>query len=591
MAHPRHLNTDAPWRDSSLEQARHFAVADSTFDQANACEEAALTQVMETIVAPERSPESSTSERVTEPSENALGKSTALMSVLILISRITGFMRTWGQAWAIGVSVMASCYSIANNLPNVLYDLVAAGMLTTAFLPIYMAAKKQHGQDHANRYASNLTTLVYLFMGLITLISLVFAAQIVYTQSFSATTEFDVDLTIFFFRFFAIEVLLYALSSIYSGILNAERAYFWGQAAPIFNNVVTTLSFVLYSIFASSMPQIALLILAVGNPLGVLIQVWLMWRPLKRHGVRLRFYLNWHDPLLKETFKVGIPTLLVVFAAFISNAVVNSSALSTMATGASINYYARLWYLLPYSLLAVPISTALFTELSDYWNQNNIVKFKESLVLGIRQTIFFTLPSTLLLVVFSYPLTALIAGSKFSPEDTLITAQYLAILALSLPFWALYMYVQKVASAMRAMAMCAVGILIAVTIQVILLVFLTPHMGLLFVAFSSTIFNAIAVCGVLFGLKKRLGTLNGRTIVQSILKTIFCSLLGCIGAVILGGGLYLLIGSPLGSVVKALLYCVCAGLPSFIVIYVLAAWWKMPEAALFDRVLKRVIPR
>ena len=170
------------------------------------------------------------------------------MSVLVIVSRLTGFLRTWGQAYAIGVTVMASCYSVANNLPNQLYELVAAGMLTTAFLPVYLSVRKRAGVEGASAYTSNLVSIVLVLMGAVTVLGFVFASELVYTQSFTATSDFDFDLTVYFFRFFVIEVVLYALSSIFSGVLNAERDYLWSTAAPIANNVVTTASFFVRSV-------------------------------------------------------------------------------------------------------------------------------------------------------------------------------------------------------------------------------------------------------------------------------------------------------------------------------------------------------
>ena len=79
-----------------------------------------------------------------------VGRSAALMSVLVIVSRLTGFFRTWGQAYAIGVTVMASCYSIANNLPNQLYELVVAGMLTTAF-PAGLHVRAREGRHQGGR--------------------------------------------------------------------------------------------------------------------------------------------------------------------------------------------------------------------------------------------------------------------------------------------------------------------------------------------------------------------------------------------------------------------------------------------------------
>ena len=122
--------------------------------------------------------------------EQQLGKSAALISVLVIISRITGFIRTWAQAYALGATVIASCYSVANNLPNQLYELVIGGMLVTAFLPVYLSVKKKSGIHHASEYASNLTSLVVILMAAVTVIGFIFAGQVVYTQSFSAPVSY-----------------------------------------------------------------------------------------------------------------------------------------------------------------------------------------------------------------------------------------------------------------------------------------------------------------------------------------------------------------------------------------------------------------
>ena len=80
-------------------------------------------------------------EASSEPAGSAaqVGRSAAMMSGLVIVSRLTGFLRTWAQAYALGVTVIASCYSVANNLPNQLYEIVVGGMLVTAFLPVYLS--------------------------------------------------------------------------------------------------------------------------------------------------------------------------------------------------------------------------------------------------------------------------------------------------------------------------------------------------------------------------------------------------------------------------------------------------------------------
>ena len=537
---------------------------------------------MKVAEAPSKS-ETSTQEQV--------GRSAALMSVLVVVSRLTGFMRTWGQAYAIGVTVMASCYSIANNLPNQLYELVAAGMLTTAFLPVYMTVKKRAGTEGASAYTSNLVSIVLVAMGAVAVLGFVFAAQMVYTQSFSATDEFDFGLTVYFFRFFVIEVVLYALSSIFSGVLNAERDYFWGQAAPIFNNFVTTASFLVYAALADKNPELALLVLALGNPLGVAVQVILQIPPMLRHGIRLRFRIDLHDPLLKETLRIGVPSLAVVVASFVTTSVQSSSALSVVPTGASITYYSRLWYTLPYSILTVPITTAMFTELSDSWAKGDRDSFTRGIVSGSGQILFFSVPFMLYLIVFSVPLISVLAAGSFTPDALAMTASYLSAYAISLPAYAVYMYLQKVASAMRKMMLCAVANAIAAVVQVVALLALTPVFGLDFVALSSTLFF-VTLCVVMFAsLRRELGRIGLGGVAVSALRAAALGLVGAlVGAVIL----HLLnaaLGDCTGAMLRSVAYCAAAGVPALIVTYGGALLLKGPEAAMIGRLAGRLLHR
>ena len=534
-----------------------------------------------------------------EPAEGAsqmstqeqVGRSAALMSVLVVVSRLTGFLRTWGQAYAIGVTVMASCYSVANNMPNQLYELVAAGMLTTAFLPVYMSVRKRAGTEGASAYTSNLVSIILVVMGAVTVLGFIFAAQLVFTQSFTATDEFDFDLTVYFFRFFVIEVVLYALSSIFSGVLNAERDYFWGQAAPIFNNFVTTASFFAYAFLADKNPGLALLVLALGNPLGVLMQVVLQIPPMLRHGIRLRFRIDLHDPLLRETLKIGVPSLAVMLMSVATTSVQSTASLSVVATGASVTYYARLWYTLPYSILTVPITTAMFTELSDSWAKDDLPSFTRGMSSGLGQILFFMVPFTLYLVVFSVPLISVLAAGSFTPEALQMTASYLAVYALSLPFYAVCMYLQKVASSMRRMGLYAWSSALATVLQIWVLLAYTTTFGLNFVAFSSLLFFALIDVAMLVSLRRSLGPLGLSSTAVSLLKTLVLGVAGAaVGALVLRF-LNEAVADCTGSALRSVLYCVAAGVPALLVTYGGALLLKVPEAALIGRLARRLVRR
>ncbi|WP_077598721.1 murein biosynthesis integral membrane protein MurJ [Olsenella urininfantis] len=523
--------------------------------------------------------------------QQSVSRSAALMSVLVIISRITGFFRTWGQAYALGVTALASAYTVANGMPNQLYELVMGGMIMTAFLPVYMSVKKRLGQDGATRYASNLLSIVTLFMGVLTVASFVLAGPIIWTQSFSATAEFDAGLSVYLFRFFVIEIVLYALSSIVSGVLNAERDYLWSNAAPIFNNVICTLSFVFYAVFAQSNPALAMLLLAVGNPLGVAVQVVMQLPSLRRHGIVLRPHIDWRDPALRETLAIGVPTLVATIASFPTVAVQTSSSLQVSAAGASIAYYARLWYVLPYSVFAIPTTVAMFTELSDFAAADDMASFKEGVRYGSERIIFMLVPFTLYLVFFAPCLITIMAAGKFDSQGLADTTIYLQWLSVSLPFYGISTYLQKICSALRRMKFFAFAIVVASVMQVVFCLTLTDALGLAGVAFSTTLFYLAVDVVTFLHVRSQVGALGLRSMLLSTLRSTFLGMAG----VMAGAGIFAVLNQLVGpwgvSVKLSLLYCVCAGVPAVLVTYGLAALLRLPESEAMRAMLARVLRR
>ncbi len=530
-------------------------------------------------------------EELDNETQAAVGKSAAMMSVLIIISRITGFFRTWAQAFALGVTSIASCYTVANNLPNLLYELVVGGMLVTAFLPVYMSVKKKAGIKGACAYSSNLVSIVLLLLGIATLLSFVFAGPIVLTQSYGAAKGFDHNLATLFFRFFAIEIVLYALSSLLSGILNAERNYFWSTAAPIFNNFICIASFLLYALFMKSHPQLALILLALGNPLGVLVQVVMQIPSMKKIGIKLRLKIDWHDPALKETVSIGVPALVVTVASFATVSVQSSSALQVTSAGAAISYYARLWYTLPYAIVAVPISTALFTELSDAVSSNKMSAFKKGVSSGTKQILFFLIPLTALLIVLSPELMGVLnsgsGSSSFGSENFTLAASYLAALSTALPFYGICMYLQKVCSSFRHLGLFAVASVVGSIVQVLVCVVFTPLFGLNVVAYSSTAFYLVLDIITYAFLRRRIGQLGLKKVLFSVVRT---GLLGIIGAIVAVGIVYICTHivhiSPERSL-SAILICLIAGLPALLAAFGGAFLLRFPEVRYIKNLFAR----
>ena len=516
-----------------------------------------------------------------------------MVSVLVIISRVTGFFRTSFQAWALGAAGLASAYTVANNMPNSLYELVMGGMLITSFLPVYLSVKKRLGREGASEYASNLLSIVVILMALLFVASFIFAEPIIWTQSAGASEDFEYGLSVWFFRWFSVSIILYALSSIISGVLNAERDYLWSNIAPIFNNVITISSFVLYGTLVHRMGvpvADAVIVLAVGTPLGVAVQVFCQVPALYRHGVRLRLRINLRDPALRDTLSIGIPTLLATFVTFPTTAVMSSCALSVTSAGASISYYSRVWYVLPYSIFAIPISVTMFTELSNSLIGDDRGAFKSYLVDGMRKLFFTLIPCTMFLIVFAPVLVSVFASGQFDETAVSMTSGYLRALSLALPFYALSTYLQKACSALMRMKYYTWAVCAGAVIQIAICISLTPVWGLYVVPVSSAFYYGAVDVVALLGIRKEVGGIGTRSIIASSVRALALGLAGSIVGALILGGLTTAFGPSQGAL-RAILYAAAGGVPAILVTFGGATALGVSEAPFFDALFSRLFRR
>jgi putative peptidoglycan lipid II flippase len=519
-----------------------------------------------------------------EATDSSVGRSAAMMSALVIVSRLTGFLRTWGQAFALGTTLLSSCYTVANNLPNQLYELVIGGMLITAFLPVYLDVREHKGKEGANAYISNLLSILLIFLGVCFVLCLVFAAPLIWVQS-ASTDQSQMADGVVLFRFFAIEIVLYCLSSVASGILNAERDYFWSNAAPIFNNIITIASFVAFAFLVDTNYPLAFLILAVGNPLGVAVQVIMQIPSLRRHGIRLSFKIDLHDPALRETVGIGAPTLVCTACSFVTTSVMTSMALAAVPEqGGSIQYYARLWYTLPYAVLAVPITVAMFTEMSETFAKGDERAFGRQVSSGMSHLMLALIPFMIYLMVFSKPLMSLLRVGQFDAQSADLTAAYLSTLALALPWYGLQTFFQKVFSSMRRMTLFAVANVAASVVQVVFTIGMVGILGIHAVSLGSAVFMLmLCVISVAF-LRYAKVPVALKPFVLSCVRSLA---LGIAGGAVGGAVVWALGGFGSLTVVRAIIVVVAGGIPSVLVTYGIAVALKLPEASFVSKLLAK----
>ena len=514
---------------------------------------------------------------------STIGRSAGLMTVLTIVSRVTGFIRTWAMAAAIGMSLLSSSYQVANNLPNMLYELVMGGMLVTAFLPVYMGVRREQGREASNEYVGNLLGILLLVLGGISLLGTVFAPGFIWTQSFLSGDGGSMDTAAFMFRFFAIQILFYGLGSVFSGVLNAHRDYFWSTFAPVLNNVIVIASFMGFAPVSAQFGERAgIILIAAGTTLGVFVQMACQIPALGKHGVHPHIHIDFKDPALRQTIALGIPTLLATVCMFVSTSITNAAALVVQPeTGPSVIAYARLWYTLPYALIAASLSTALYTELSHDAQEKDYDSVRTGISRGVAQMLFFLIPFALYLIVFARPLNMIYCAGKFDESGVTLVSEYLVYLALSLPLYGVVVLMQKSFSALLDMKPYSRYCLYSAIGQAgsVLLFGVVLGFGMPAIALSYVVDYVILVGCSLWWLRRRLRGLQVKSILHG---GFFGLLLGGLGAAAGAGVMWALehfVGALGGSILITLGYVCVAGVVSLAVTFGLAVVLKMPEVS------------
>ncbi len=514
---------------------------------------------------------------------STVGRSAGLMTVLTILSRVTGFIRTWAMAAAIGMSLLSSSYQVANNLPNMLYELVMGGMLVTAFLPVYMGVRREQGREASNEYVGNLLGILLLLLGGISVLGTVFAPGFIWTQSFLSGDGGSMGTAAFMFRFFAIQILFYGLGSVFSGVLNAHRDYFWSTFAPVLNNVIVIASFIGFAPVSAQFGEHAgIILISAGTTLGVFVQMACQIPALGKYGVHPHIHIDFKDPALRQTIALGIPTLLATVCTFVQTSIINAAALVVQPeTGPSVIAYARLWYTLPYALIAVSLSTALYTELSHDAQEQDYDSVRSGISNGVAQILFFLIPFALYLIVFARPLNMIYCTGKFDESGVALVSEFLIHQAPSLPLYGAVVLMQKSFSALLDMKPFGRYCLYSTIGQVgsVLLFGVVLGYGMPAIALSYVVDYVILVGCSLWWLRRRLHGLQVKSILHG---GFFGLLLGGLGAAAGAGVMWTLehfFGALGGSILITLGYVCVAGIVSLAVTIGLAIAFKVPEVS------------
>lgn len=308
---------------------------------------------------------------------SSLGAKAGQVGTFTLASRLLGFLRWVVQAATVGSGAMAGAYSSANQIPNVFYEVVVGGALAGTVVPL-LAGAIAHGQREKVRdTASGLLGLTLAVLVPLAVLMALFAeplAQLLVTSD----TRMGADkaaitywggshqLVVAFLRMFALQIPLYGLGVVLTGVLQAYNRFTWPALAPIFSSLVVMLTYGIYGalIDAGQYAQ-AVLTLGWGTTAGVAaLSLPLLW-PVHRLGLGLRARLRLPAGTFTQLRSLAGAGIAALIAQQISVLTVVAVARRYGSAGTiAIYQYTQAIYVLPYAVLAVPLATVVYPQLA-----------------------------------------------------------------------------------------------------------------------------------------------------------------------------------------------------------------------------------
>lgn len=510
-------------------------------------------------------------------------KAAGMMSFATFISRILGYIKDMILAKFFGATASADTFFVAFRIPNLLRELFAEGSMSSAFIPVLTEYQTKSGKEEANRLVRSLFIFIFIFVGIICVLGIIFSPAIVSLiapgflkdpEKFSNT----VLLTRIMFPF----LLFISLAALTMGALNTRGVFFIPALAPAFLNIVTIISVVALSMqFTNPIVSVAIGITA-GGLVQFLIQVPSFFKQgytLRRQNSELNSSLMtphsslWH-PGIK---KIGL--LIIPSTAGLAVAQINifiSTILASYLPEGSITYlyYSMRLIQFPIGIFGVAMGMAVLPALSEHAVNGRIDMLKEDFSFALRLLFFITVPAMVGLISLSEPIVStLFQRGEFKYSNTIGTSN--ALIFYSFGIWAI-VGVRTVTSAFYSMQDTKTPVKIAALAMILNIVMSITLMGTMKhsgLAFANSIASSFNFLMLFYFLRKKIGSIGTKKIFSSFIKTLFASLLmGFTGWIITRNPLW----SESGGDIKKVLY-LSIGLLSCIFIYFLVSYFLKSE--------------
>lgn len=452
-----------------------------------------------------------------EEARGRLVRSASLITLLTLLSRITGYARSRAIAAVFGAGMASDAILAAFRIPNLFRQLVAEGALPGVFIPTYAQRRKTGSVEEARLFVSRIVSALTFLVAGLTVLGIVFAPAIVrlLAKGF-ASTPGKLELTIFLTRLMFPYLLFISVAALLQAVLNAHGRFAVSALSPILLNL-SVIAFATLAAPRFAEPTVAV---AIGVLVGGLLQMGIQVPAVLALKAAGPPSMSFRDPAVRGVFVLLVPRLFG-FGIYAINIALSTRFASAYGDGA-VSYltFASQVVELVRGGFVISVATAILPLLAHQALEEDRRPFKDTLRFGLRMVAFVTIPWAALLIVLREPLIGgLFEGGRFGAADTEATAGVLAFYAVGLFFVSTNSilvgghYARKDT---RTPVLCATADLVVFVAMTV--AFRFAGFGVASIALASSCGAAVNTLLLFAALRAKEGLLGGRVLLAGVFR-------------------------------------------------------------------------
>ena len=480
-------------------------------------------------------------------SSRALARAGLIVSGAFLVSRVLGWVRILviGNTFPAGPELDA--FLAAFRLPDLMFQLVAAGALSSAVIPVVSALLSTDESARAWRVVSTIANLMLAALLVLGVVVLVAAPAIVTAITPGFGPE-QVNRTVDLTRIMVLSPIFLSLGSLVTSVLNARGRFAASAIAPIVYNLAIIGAAVVLA------PSFGVTGLALGVVAGSALHLGIQLAPLRAQGFRYEPRIDTADPEARKALKLMAPRALGLGASQITFVVVTSIA-STFPDGSITAFNVAFTLLqIPIGVIGVPLGIVVLPSLSREVAIGRIDEFAALMSRAIRLILFVMLPITGIAIVLRNELVRVLFGfSRFDAAALDLTAATLLAFLLGLTAHALIAILARAFYARHDTRTPVAAAILAVAVNTTLAVALAGPFGLPGLALAIAIAAWLETLVLLVLLQRSLAELAFRPLLSLGIRSLAVAIAGSLAAAGVLAGLGLALGAGpdrLGLIVR-----------------------------------------